>query len=306
MEPTTQPLLQKLSGNNFRGTGVALVTPFTKNGYLDFKGLAVLVDYVIDQGVDFIVALGTTAETPTLTTDEKKEVLMSIITHTAGRVPIVCGVGGNNTAEVTDQLNHFCVAGVSGILSVVPYYNKPSQEGIYQHFKAISAACKLPIILYNVPGRTVANMLPATVVRLANDCPNIVAIKEASGNMAQCMELVATKPEGFVVLSGDDNLILPQVAVGFDGVISVAANCFTKDFSDMVRAALNEDFVTARKLHYKLLSGIDLLFAEGNPTGVKFVLSEMALMRNSLRLPLVPASENLEGKLKKYLADHTK
>lgn len=305
METNAPSTPQMITGSTFRGTGVALVTPFTKNGYLDFKGLAELINHVIANGVDFIVALGTTGETPTLSTDEKKEVLMSIITHTAGRVPIVCGVGGNNTAEVIDQLNHFCLEGVSGVLSVVPYYNKPSQEGIYQHFKAISAACKLPIILYNVPGRTVANMLPATVVRLANECPNIVAIKEASGNMAQCMELVATKPEGFTIMSGDDNLIVSQIAVGFEGVISVAANCFTKDFSGMVRAALNEDFITARKLHYKLLSGIDLLFAEGNPTGVKFVLSEMGLMRNTLRLPLVSASEDLAGKLKEFLGGIT-
>ncbi|MBS1645085.1 MAG: 4-hydroxy-tetrahydrodipicolinate synthase [Bacteroidetes bacterium] len=296
---------QTFSGNSFKGTGVALVTPMTKNGYIDFTGLADLVEHVINNGVDFIVALGTTAETPTLSMDEKKEVLMSILTHTAGRVPVVCGVGGNNTAEVIEQLNHFCVPGVSGILSVVPYYNKPSQEGIYQHFKAIAGACKLPIILYNVPGRTVANMLPATVVRLAKDCPNIVAIKEASGNIPQCMELVATKPEGFVVLSGDDNLILPQMAVGFEGVISVAANCFTKDFCAMVKLGLNGDFAAARTLHYKLLSGIDLLFAEGNPTGVKFVLSEMGLIRNSFRLPIVAASEGLQGNIRKYLESHT-
>ncbi|MEO6830789.1 MAG: 4-hydroxy-tetrahydrodipicolinate synthase [Chitinophagaceae bacterium] len=302
METNSSSAPQTLTSSGFRGTGVALVTPFTNSGYVDFQGLAELVNHVISNGVEFIVALGTTAETPTLSTDEKLEVLTSVIRHTAGRVPVVCGVGGNNTADVIEQLHQFCVEGVSGILSVVPYYNKPSQEGIYQHFKAISAACKLPIILYNVPGRTVANMLPATVVRLANDCPNIVAIKEASGNMAQCMELVATKPEGFIVLSGDDNLILPQVAVGFEGVISVAANCFTKDFSDMVRAAIKGDFATARKLHYKLLSGIDLLFAEGNPTGVKFVLSEMGLIRNTLRLPLVPTSGVLEGKLKDFLA----
>lgn len=292
---------QIFSGVSFKGTGVALVTPMTKNGYIDFTGLADLVEQVINNGVDFIVALGTTAETPTLSTDEKKEVLMSIITHTVGRVPVVCGVGGNNTAEVIEQLNHFCVPGVSGILSVVPYYNKPSQEGIYQHFKAIAAACKLPIILYNVPGRTIANMLPATVVRLAEDCPNIVAIKEASGNIPQCMELVATKPEGFVVLSGDDNLILPQMAVGFEGVISVAANCFTKDFCSMVKLGLNGDFTAARTLHYKLLHGIDLLFAEGNPTGVKFVLSEMGLIRNNFRLPIVAASEALQVKIRKFL-----
>jgi len=282
---------------SFRGTGVALVTPFTKNGFVDFKGLAKLIDHVIDNGVDYLVALGTTAETPTLSADEKKEVLISVLNHAAGRVPVVCGMGGNSTQEVLDNIATYNLDGVAGLLSVVPYYNKPSQEGIYQHFKTIAAVTELPIILYNVPGRTVANMLPQTVVRIANECPNVVAIKEASGNMVQCMELIAIRPEGFTVLSGDDNLVVPQVAIGFDGVISVAANCFTRDFTDMVNAALAGDFETARKLHYKLLTGIDLLFAEGNPAGVKHVLTEMGIVNNHLRLPLVPASGELGEKI---------
>jgi 4-hydroxy-tetrahydrodipicolinate synthase len=284
-------------GSQFRGTGVALVTPFTKNGYIDFKGLAKLVDHVINGGVDYLVALGTTAETPTLTSDEKKEVLMSVLNHCKGRTPVVCGMGGNNTQEVLNCIESYPLEGVAGLLSVAPYYNKPSQEGIYQHFKAISAATKLPIILYNVPGRTVTNILPQTVVRIAKACPNVVAIKEASGNLVQCMELIATKPEGFVVLSGDDNLVVPQIAVGMEGVISVAANCFTRDFTSMVNAALRNDFDAARELHYKLLSGIDLLFAEGNPTGVKLVLSEMGLMKNTLRLPLVAATGDLSERM---------
>ncbi len=289
------------TGSGFRGTGVALVTPFTKNGYIDFKGLAKLIDHVINGGVDYLVALGTTAETPTLSTDEKKEVLISVLNHAKGRVPVVCGMGGNNTKEVLDCLASWNLEGVAGLLSVAPYYNKPSQEGIYQHFKAISGATKLPIILYNVPGRTVTNILPQTVVRIANDCPNVVAIKEASGNLVQCMELIATKPDDFVVLSGDDNLVVPQIAVGMEGVISVAANCFTRDFTSMVNAALRNDFAAARELHYKLLPGIDLLFAEGNPAGVKHVLAEMGLMKASLRLPLVPASEGLGARIGDFL-----
>jgi 4-hydroxy-tetrahydrodipicolinate synthase len=289
------------NGSAFRGTGVALVTPFTRNGYVDFKGLAKLIDHVINGGVDYLVALGTTAETPTLSSDEKKEVLTSVLQHAAGRVPVVCGMGGNNTAEVLDNIATYSLEGVAGLLSVAPYYNKPSQEGIYQHFKAIAKATKLPIILYNVPGRTVTNILPQTVLRIAEACPNVVAIKEASGSLPQCMEIIAGKPEGFAVLSGDDNLVVPQIAVGMEGVISVAANCFTRDFTSMVNAALRGDFDSARELHYKLLPGIDMLFAEGNPAGVKFALKEMGLMKNVLRLPLVPASEALSERIHAFM-----
>ena len=289
------------NGSAFRGTGVALVTPFTKDGYIDFNGLGKLINHVIEGGVNYLVALGTTAETPTLSTDEKKEVLTSVINHAAGRVPVVCGMGGNNTAEVLEALASYNLEQVAGLLSVVPYYNKPSQEGIYQHFKAIAGATELPIILYNVPGRTVTNILPQTVIRIAQDCPNVVAIKEASGNLPQCMELIAAKPEGFAVLSGDDNLVVPQIAVGMEGVISVAANCFTADFTGMVNAALKGDFAKARELHYKLLPGTDLLFAEGNPAGVKYVLSEMGLIKSGLRLPLVPVTDGLGIKLRAFM-----
>lgn len=288
-------------GSLFRGTGVALVTPFTKRGEVDFKALAKLVDHVINHGVDYLVALGTTAETPTLTSDEKKEVLAAVLERANGRVPVVCGMGGNNTQEVLDNIEDYPLEGVAALLSVAPYYNKPSQEGIFQHFKAIANATKLPIILYNVPGRTVTNILPQTVLRIAKECNNVVAIKEASGNLVQCMELIAAKPEGFVVLSGDDNLVVPQIAVGMEGVISVAANCFTREFTSMVNAALRGDFNEARELHYKLLPGIDMLFAEGNPTGVKYVLSEMGIVKNVLRLPLVPASVALADKFRDYL-----
>ncbi len=285
----------------FSGTGVALVTPFNGDGSVDFFSLEKLVNHVIENGVNYLVALGTTAETPTLSAEEKKEVLAAIINFCNKRVPVVCGIGSNNTAEVLHALKTYDLSEVAGILSVVPYYNKPTQEGIYQHFKAIASATDKPIILYNVPGRTVTNMLPATTLRLAKEFKNIVAVKEAVGQMPQCMELVQGKPEGFAVLSGDDDLVLPQLALGMDGVISVAANCFTKDFTDMVNSGLNGDFDTARKLHYKLLKGIGLLFVDGNPPGVKYVLSQMGVCGNNLRLPVVPVSEGTAQKIQEYL-----
>lgn len=282
----------------FRGTGVALVTPFYANGEVDYLSLEKLVDHVIGGGVSYLVALGTTAETPTLTTDEKKEVLRFIIGRCNGRVPVVCGIGGNNTAEVLHQLHEYNLLDVAGILSVTPYYNKPSQEGLYQHFKAIAQATAKPIILYNVPGRTGVNMLPATTLRLAAEFSNIVAVKEASGIMSQCMDLVHGKPDHFAVLSGDDDLVVPQIAIGMDGVISVAANCFTSDFTSMVNLALDGHFAEARALHYKLLHGIRLLFAEGNPTGVKSVLGHMGICTNALRLPAVVAGTELDNKIR--------
>jgi 4-hydroxy-tetrahydrodipicolinate synthase len=285
----------------FRGTGVALVTPFHTDGSVDFDSLSKLVDHVINNGVNYLVALGTTAETPTLSNEEKKQVLAHIVKHNAGRVPVVCGMGGNNTAEIVNLIAEYDWAGVAGILSVSPYYNKPTQEGIYQHFKAIAQACKLPIILYNVPGRTAGNILPATAVRLANEFSHIVAIKEASGNMKQCMEYVQTAPAHFAILSGDDDLVVPQVAIGFSGVISVAANCFTKDFTTMVNAALEGNYSNAKTLHYKLLKGIDLLFTEGNPAGVKCVLKEMNICGDTLRLPLANVSTATKQAIQEYL-----
>lgn len=285
----------------FRGTGVALVTPFYSHGAIDFNSLQKMVDHVIEGGVNYIVALGTTAETPTLSTAEKQEVLEAIIAHNKGRVPVVCGVGGNNTAEVLDQLKAADMPGVSGILSVTPYYNKPTQEGLYQHFKAVANATSKPIILYNVPGRTGVNMLPATTLRLANEFPHVVAVKEACGVLSQCMELVQGRPDHFAVLSGDDDLVVPQIAIGMDGVISVAANCFTKDFTTMVYSALAGDFDKARHMHYKLIDGIRLLFVEGNPPGVKAVLGEMGLCGNYFRLPVVQVSEPTENKIKTFL-----
>ncbi len=286
----------------FSGTGVALVTPFRKDLSVGFDSLRRLVNHVIENGVDYLVALGTTAETPTLTADEKKEVLSCIISSADGRVPVVCGMGGNNTAEILQLLKEYDLSKVDGLLSVAPYYNKPTQEGMYQHFKAIAAATDKPIILYNVPGRTSSNLLPQTALKLATECSNIVAIKEASGNLAQCMELVAGAPEHFAVLSGDDDLIVPQAAIGMHGVISVAANCFTKDFTNMVNLALDGKFDEARNLHYKLLPGIHLLFTEGNPAGVKYTLEALEMGYNNLRLPLVPVSEPTGIKIKSFLA----
>lgn len=287
--------------HKYRGTGVALVTPFTEDNKVDYTALERVVNHTIENGVNYLVALGTTAETPTLSAEEKKEVLAFIIKTNNKRVPVVCGVGGNNTAEIVRQLKENDLEGVDGILTVVPYYNKPTQEGMYQHFKAIASNTEKDIILYNVPGRTAANMQAATTLKLAREFQNIVAVKEASGNLAQCMDLVHGKPAHFAILSGDDDLVLPQIASGMDGVISVAANCFTQDFTTMVNNALNGDFGTARELHYKLLQGIRLLFAEGNPAGVKCVLNEMGICDSYVGLPLVPASHELRENIQAYL-----
>ena len=287
--------------HQFRGTGVALATPFQSSGTIDYPALEKLINHVIAGGVNYLVALGTTGETPTLTDSEKKDILAFIIEKCNNRVPVVCGIGGKNTAEVIHQLSTYKLDKVSGILSVGPYYNKPTQEGYYQHFKAIALATAKPIILYNVPGRTGSNIAPATVLKLANEFKHIVAIKEASGNIVQNMEIIQNKPAHFSVISGDDNLVLPQIAIGMDGVISVAANCYTSDFTKMVNLALEDDFAAARKLHYKLLTGIDLLFAEGNPPGVKCALSHMSICENVLRLPVVPVSVATDKKIAEFV-----
>jgi 4-hydroxy-tetrahydrodipicolinate synthase len=287
--------------HQFRGTGVALVTPFDGGGTVDYNALEKLIDHVINGGVNYLVALGTTAETPTLSKEEKKNVLAFIIEKCNDRVPVVCGIGGNNTAEVIADIINYKLDKVAGILSVAPYYNKPTQEGLYQHFRAIALSTRKPIILYNVPGRTSSNILPATALKLAREFKHIVAIKEASGSLPQNMEIIQNKPDHFAVISGDDNLTLPQVAAGMEGVISVAANCYTKDFTTMVNLALNDDFDAARKLHYKLLPGIDLLFVEGNPPGVKCALHHMGICENSLRLPVVPVSETTDKKIAEFI-----
>jgi 4-hydroxy-tetrahydrodipicolinate synthase len=284
---------------NFTGTGVAIVTPFTTKGEVDFPALTKLVEHIIKGRVEYIVVLGTTGETATLSKDEKKQVIAHIIKTTKKRVPLVLGVGGNNTAELVEQLKKDDLSAFDAILSVSPYYNKPSQEGIYQHYKAIAKASPLPIILYNVPGRTASNITAETTLRLANEFKNIIAIKEASGNIEQCMKIIKYRPDNFLIISGDDNLTLPLVASGADGVISVVANAYPKDFSDMVRFALVHDLKNAQKLHYKLMEITEHLFADGNPGGVKVVLAKKKITGTHVRLPLVEPNDTVKAKLKK-------
>jgi len=284
-----------------RGTGVALVTPFNEHGAVDFNALEKLISFVIDGGVQYVVALGTTGETPTLTKQEKLDILQCTFSTVSARVPVVIGAGGNNTSEVIKELESFPVEKAAAILSASPYYNKPSQEGIFQHYKAIAQASIRPVILYNVPGRTGSNLTAATTIRLANEIENIGGIKEASGNIEQCLQILRDKPQDFLVVSGDDNLTMLQIAAGMDGVISVAANCFPKDFTAMVNAALENNFPVARSLNNKLMQGYELLFAENNPAGVKAFLSDLGIIQNYLRMPLVPLSEPVHQRVKNYL-----
>jgi 4-hydroxy-tetrahydrodipicolinate synthase len=290
-----------MSENRFKGTGVALVTPFRKDGMIDFEALGRLVDHVIAGGVDFLVALGTTAETPTLSESEKLDVLINVIERCNKRVPVVAGLGGNDTRGILHKMETWPLDNVDALLSVSPYYNKPSQAGLLAHYRELNRHTPKPIILYNVPGRTGSNMSADTTLQLAEECEHIIGIKEASGNLVQGMELIHRRPKHFTVLSGDDNLTLGQIACGFDGVISVAANCFTADFCGMVKAALAHHMPHARQLHYRLLEGIDLLFAEGNPAGVKAVLHEMGICENAFRLPIVPVSGNTHDKIRNFL-----
>lgn len=274
--------------NIFKGLGIALVTPFKSDGSVDYEALKRLLDYQIKNGADFLCILATTGETPTLTADEKKQIKDLVIERVGGRLPILIGCGGNNTAAVVEELKTGDFAGIDGVLSVCPFYNKPSQEGLYQHFKAIAEATKLPVVLYNVPGRTGVNMTAQTTVRLANDCPNIVAIKEAAGNLEQVDEIIKNKPDSFDVISGDDALTFPMVACGAVGVISVIGNALPKEFSRMLRLEMKGEFDSARKIHHKFTDLFNLLFVDGNPAGVKAMLNEMGMIENVLRLPLVP------------------
>lgn len=284
-----------------KGTGVALVTPLNEDKSVDFGSLKKLIDFVIEGGVNYVVTLGTTGEAPTLSREEKIEIIETTFSTVSERVPVVIGIGGNNTQAIIKDIETFPVEKAAAILSASPYYNKPSQEGIYQHYKALASATAKSIILYNVPGRTGSNMAAETTIRLANDFLNINGIKEASGNMNQCMQILRDKPQDFLVVSGDDNLALAQIACGMRGVISVAANCFPKDFSALVTAALEDDFTTARGLNNKLLQGFDFLFSENNPAGVKAVLAELGIIKNQLRLPLVPLSQNMMQQMQAYL-----
>lgn len=268
--------------------GVALITPFRADESIDYDALLRMVDYLLQNNADYICVLGTTAETPTLSEDEKKKIKELVVERVNGKVPIILGVGGNNTRAIVDSLKNDDFSGVDAILSVVPYYNKPSQEGIYQHYKAISQATELPIVLYNVPGRTGVNMTASTTLRIARDFKNVIAIKEASGNIAQMDDIIKNKPENFDVISGDDGITFPLITLGAIGVISVIGNAFPREFSRMTRLALQGDYANALKIHHKFTELFDLLFVDGNPAGVKSILNVMGMIENNLRLPLVP------------------
>ena len=284
------------------GTGVALITPFSKDFSVDYEALGTVIDFVISGGVDYVVTLGTTGETPTLTKEEKIRIIEFTYEKVNNRVPVVVGIGGNSTAEVIEDLQKFPLDQATAILSASPYYNKPSQEGIYQHYKAIAEASPKPVLLYNVPGRTGRNITAGTTLRLAHEVPNIAGIKEASGDMAQCMEILRDAPAEFLVVSGDDMLALPQIACGMRGIISVAANALPKEFSAMVKHCLEGDFVAARKLNNRLIDAYDIMFAENNPAGGKACLSEFNCILNVVRLPVVPLTEALTVKVRNYIA----
>jgi len=283
------------------GTGVALITPFKNDLSVDFPAIERVINHAIASGVEYVVTLGTTGETPTISKKEKIEILEFTYKVVAGRVPVVVGIGGNDTASTIKDLQSFPLDKAIAVLSASPYYSKPSQEGLYQHYKALAEASPLPLLLYNVPGRTGRNLSAATTLRLAHEVTNIAGIKEASDDMNQFMQLVKNRPNDFLIVSGDDALILPQIACGADGVISVAANTFSKEFSTMIRLALAGDFAAARAIHYKLLDGYDMLFEENNPAGVKAFLYEQGFIENVLRLPLTPVSSNLQLRIKEFL-----
>ena len=283
------------------GTGVALATPFRKDFSIDTEALIRIVNFSIDGGVEYLVAMGTTAENATMSQDEKEFVIQTIVDTNNGRLPLVLGVGGNNTMEVVEELKNRDLSPFEAILSICPYYNKPTQEGIYQHFKAISEASSIPVILYNVPSRTGSNMLPSTVMRLANDFKNIIAIKEAAGDMVQAMHLLKNKPKDFLVLSGDDMIALPMVLAGGSGVISVIGQGFPKEFSEMIRLGLNRKVDDAFKLHYLLADSIDMIFEQGNPAGIKQVFHSVGIAENTVRLPLVKVDDSLVSRIDQFV-----
>jgi 4-hydroxy-tetrahydrodipicolinate synthase len=287
----------------FIGTGVALVTPFKKDFSVDVEALKRIVRHNIDGGVEYLVVLGTTAESATLSKEEKELVIKTIVEENAGKLPLVLGVGGNNTHEVVNELKTRDLSAFQAILSVSPYYNKPTQEGIYQHFKMIAENSPIPVILYNVPGRTASNMLPTTVIRLANDFKNVIGIKEAAGDIVQAMKLIQNKPKDFLVISGDDMITLPMVLAGGSGVISVIAEGFPKEFSEMVRLGLQRKVNQAYDLHYKLADSIDMIFEQGNPAGIKEVFKHLGISENTVRLPLVNVNQDLSNRLKNFIAE---
>ena len=289
--------------NIFKGLGIALITPFCEDGSVDYKSLVRLMEYQLDNGADFFCILATTGETPCLTKDEKQKIKELVVSTVKGRVPILMGCGGNNTAAVVEELKTGDFRGIDGVLSVCPYYNKPSQEGLYQHFKAIAAATSLPVVLYNVPGRTGVNLKAETTVRLARDCENIVAIKEASGSLEQVDEIIKNKPKDFAVISGDDALTFPMISCGAEGVISVIGNALPKEFSRMIRLEFKGEYDGARKIHHRFTELFSLLFVDGNPAGVKAMLHEMGFIENVLRLPLVPTRISTLQKMSEILKE---
>jgi 4-hydroxy-tetrahydrodipicolinate synthase len=283
----------------FKGTGVAIVTPFKDDSSIDFSAFGRVINHVIKGGVDYIVAMGTTGESPTLKQDEKQAIISYVTEAIDNRVPLVVGIGGNNTQEIINLIRELDLTGVDGILSVAPYYNKPGQRGIFQHFKAIATCSPLPVIIYNVPGRTCCNITSETCLELAHECENIVAVKEASGDMAQIMRIIKGKPENFLVISGDDMMTLPIIAAGGSGVISVLANAYPAECSELVNNALKNNYKTAREIQFRFIESIELLFADGNPSGIKAFLSIMNLCQNNLRLPLVPVSRTIFSRIQK-------
>lgn len=290
-----------MAQNIFKGLGIALITPFKSDGSVDYEALERLVNYQIKQGADFFCILATTGETPCLTQDEKIRIKNLVVKIVNGRLPILMGCGGNNTAVVVDEIRQSDWSGIDGILSVCPFYNKPSQDGLYQHFKAIAQESPLPVVLYNVPGRTGINLKAQTTIRLANDCKNIVAIKEASGSLEQVDEIIKGKPSHFDVISGDDALTFPMIACGAVGVISVIGNALPKEFSRMIRYEFRGEYEPARKIHHRFTELYSLLFVDGNPAGVKALLSEMGMIENNLRLPLVPTRITTKQKMAEIL-----
>lgn len=287
----------------FKGTGVAIVTPFKSDSSIDFAALGKVVNHVIKGGVDYIIAMGTTGEASTLTLDEKQAVISYVTDTVDSRVPVVIGIGGNNTQEIINFIKETDLEKADGILSVAPYYNKPSQRGIFQHFKAIATCSPLPVIIYNVPGRTSCNITSDTCLELAHECDNIVAVKEASGDMAQIMRIIKDKPENFLVISGDDMLTIPIIAEGGSGVISVLANAFPAECTELVNNALKYNFKAAREIHFRFMESIELLFADGNPSGVKAFMSVLNLCQNNLRLPLVPVNKTVFSRIQKNVEE---
>lgn len=292
-----------MAHNIFKGLGIALITPFTSDGSVDYNALKRIIDYQLDNGADFLCILATTGETPCLTKDEKSGIKTLVVNRVKGRVPILMGCGGNNTRAVVEEIRETDWLGVSGVLSVCPYYNKPSQEGLYRHFKAIAEASPLPVVLYNVPGRTGINLKAETTVRLAEDCENIIAIKEAGGSLEQVDEIIKNKPARFDVISGDDALTFPMIASGAAGVISVIGNALPKEFSRMIRLEFNGEYEAARKIHHRFTELYSLLFVDGNPAGVKALLHEMGMIENELRLPLVPTRITTMQKMAEILKE---